>query len=56
MMRWTLSWICYWLGDAVSRVMNLSDWLGGTLYPIYNRLMIWSNRLQGDGPGPWEGV
>ena len=49
-MRITLSWLCFWLGDLVSR---LPDSL--RLYPAYNRLMLWSDDLQRDDPrGPWS--
>ena len=51
------SWLLYWLGDLVSRPMSRWDacwWL----YPVYNRLMLASSRLQdwGDGTGPWSEV
>jgi len=50
-MTWLLSWSLYWLGDAVSRAM-----IGplGCLYPVYNKLMIASYKVQGDGKGPWR--
>lgn len=51
---WLVSWTLYWLGDAVSRLMNFdSMWW---LYPAYNRLMIWSMQVQ-DWAGnqtPWQ--
>jgi hypothetical protein len=52
---WLISWALFWSGDAVSRVMNLAEPFGH-LYPIYNRLMLWSDRIQGEGPGPWTTV
>ncbi len=53
-MKLTLSWMFYYLGDGVSRIMNLADRLG-VLYPLYNWLMMKSVKLQGDDPnGPWE--
>ena len=51
---YTVSWTLYWLGDAVSRVMNIdSMWW---LYSVYNRLMTWSLQVQ-DWAGnttPWH--
>lgn len=48
-----LSWLCYWLGDLVSQPMR---WDGfAFLNPAYQRLMCWSDTLQGDDPrGPWS--
>ena len=37
---WLVTWILYWIGDAVSRPMNWFDW--AWLFPAYNRLMLWS--------------
>jgi hypothetical protein len=44
---WLLGWGCYWLGDGVSRVMQLREWEwpSSLLYPVYNRLMLWSCSL-----------
>jgi hypothetical protein len=62
-MNWRkyLSWILYWLGDKVSLVLNLVPDQGkisasaiGILYPIYNKLMLWSSDVQADGEGPWS--
>ena len=56
-MRLALSWICYWLGDAISRVMDY--WPSEHCHPyvLYNRLMEWSSDLQGAGPnGPWSAI
>lgn len=50
-----LSWLFYWLGDFTSHIMHAFDW--AFLYPIYNRLMIWSFDIQewgGDDFGPWK--
>lgn len=50
-----LSWICYGLGDLVSRVMGYWPGERGHPYPIYNRLMQRSEQLQdGDPRGPWH--
>ena len=51
------AWACYGAGDLIWRVFDL--WLGfglrGTLYRVYNDLMIAACRLQGDDPyGPWR--
>ena len=52
-MRWATAWLLYWLGDAVSRLTNRADWL--RLYPLHNRLMCWSDSIQGpSGHGPWN--
>ena len=52
-MRWALSWVLYWIGDAVSRVMLRGDWLWP--YRLYNWLMCKSAYVQGlvTNPGPW---
>ena len=50
-MRILLSYACYWMGDAVSR---LPDAWFSVWDPAYNRLMLWSSNLQCDDPrGPW---
>ena len=50
---WLVSWSLYWIGDMVSRLMNFdSMWW---LYPVYNKLMLWSLLVQ-DWAGnltPW---
>ena len=48
-MRRLAAWALYGLGDAISRVMFF-----GWLYPPYNWLMLKSEIIQGDGPGPWK--
>lgn len=51
-MKILLSYILYYAGDLISRPMNRFDW--GWLYPLYNRLMLWSVSLQGKAnKGPW---
>lgn len=45
--RTALSWILYRLGDLVSYPIRW--WDLGFLYPVYNRLMIWSVDLDGAG-------
>ncbi len=49
-MRYLASWVVYAAGDLVSRLVF---WVGRG-YPIYNRLMIWSADIQGEGSGPWS--
>ena len=49
-----LSWTLYWLGDLISHLLNFESlfWL----YPVYNRFMQWSLRVQ-DWAGnttPWR--
>ena len=43
-MGYILSWTLYWLGDFISKPMHYFDW--ACLYPVYNRLMIWSADAQ----------
>jgi len=50
-MRWLFAWSLYWAGDIVSRVMGDC---GVFLYPVYNRLMIWSDWVQEGEDGPWS--
>lgn len=46
---YVVSFCCYWLGHGISRVMNNAVlW---RLYPIYNRLMIWSGDVE-----EWAGI
>ena len=46
--RTALSWLLYCLGDGLSRFMRLWNPLG-RLYPVYNRLMVWSADLDKAG-------
>ena len=39
---WPVAHLLYLLGDLVSRLMNRWDGVFGVLYPVYNRLMVWS--------------
>jgi len=56
--RWTISYALYWMGHAVSRLDRWDiGWLIDIWYPVYNRLMGWSTRVQGAGDfGPWQDV
>lgn len=54
-----LSWLCYWLGDLVSRPMHWwpqPAW--AKLYHPYNKLMNWSREVQDwcGAKGPWHDV
>ena len=55
-MGYILSWTLYWLGDFISKPMHYFDW--ACLYPVYNRLMIWSADAQdwSGCNGPWAEV
>ena len=48
-MRFLAAWIVYAAGDLVGRFERF-----GWFYPLYSRLMVWSNRIQDDGKGPWN--
>ena len=49
-MRFLASWAVYLVGCAVGGLMDRFD----KGYPLYNRLMLLSDRIQRDGPGPWR--
>jgi hypothetical protein len=46
---WMISWLLYAAGDLVSRCMNTG--FTGWLYPVYNKLMIASVKVQ-----DWSGA
>lgn len=54
-LRISVAWALYWIGD---KVCDLNDYLfpeTGRLYWLYNKLMCWSDDVQGDiEGGPWE--
>ena len=52
MLRFYLSWILFYAGDLVSKLLNFDEF--GFLYLLYNNLMRVSLDIQGDGVGPWE--
>jgi hypothetical protein len=55
-MRIIASWICFWIGDFISRIVEpvFGRWFEWP-YRLYNRFMIWSDYLQGrDHSGPWS--
>lgn len=56
-MKKLLGSFCFWLGDLISKCdrLKLSDyeWFAGLWYPVYNKLMIWSDDLN---PDLWESL
>lgn len=54
-MRWTLSWMMYWIGDTWwSATEPLTKWFCWP-YRVYSRLMNWSLDIQGPSEnGPWK--
>lgn len=52
---WLISWLLYWAGHLTSVIMHSAD-VFGYLYPLYNRLMIWSFSVQcwADNESPWR--
>lgn len=51
-----LSWILYWLGDLIGRLMLWFDWWW--MYPTYNRIMLWSGKVQdwAENIKPWSKI
>lgn len=47
-----VAWLLFYLGCAVSKLMVFRE--GFNPYSVYNRLMVWSFMVQGEGPGPWK--
>ncbi len=46
---WFACWACYYTGDVASKILDLfgnSNAWACFWYPIYNKFMLWSNRLQ----------
>ena len=41
-MKTLLAYMCYYLGDFVSRFLTITN---GYVYPLYSKLMLWSNDL-----------
>ena len=61
MFRKILAYVLHYLGDFVCTTFLFNDswfckWFfdGGFMYPVYNKLMIWSSDIQGNGDGPWS--
>jgi hypothetical protein len=56
MARSAVAWTLYAIGHAIWWCFD-RHWCGGMNWPIYRAYsgaMTLSERLQGDGPGPWE--
>lgn len=53
-MRPLLAWALYWAGDLVSRWNDNDRRFTRAGFDLYQFLMRWSDRIQGDGKGPWE--
>lgn len=54
-MRHLIAWLLYSAGHAIWWCFD-RKWCGGMHWPIYrtySTLMVWSERVQGDGCGPW---
>lgn len=48
-LQWIACWACYYIGDLVSKILNLnnnSDAWVYFWYTIYSTLMLWSNKIQ----------
>lgn len=45
-MKTMMSYVLYYLGDFVSRFLNITN---GAVYPLYRRLMLWSCDLDTQG-------
>lgn len=52
-MRKAIAWALFWMGDKVSRVIFNGEFSAQLGYRVYNKLMLSSYRVQGDGAGPW---
>ena len=54
-MRVLVAFALYLLGDVVWRVFDCWTAVGmrGPIYRAYSALMDWSDKVQGDGQGPW---
>lgn len=55
-MRLILSWMCYWIGDLVSRTIEpMFGWHYEWPYRFYSWWMVTAHDLQGGDPrGPWS--
>lgn len=55
-MRRVIAWALYGAGHIASKCMVecLGMTVGLVIYRIYNRLMVASMNVQGDGPDPWR--
>ena len=55
-MRYATVWALFSIGHVISRVMSQGRGYADWLYPAYNRVMILSSDIQGDGRGPWGDI
>ncbi len=55
-MRPLAAWTLYLLGDFVFQIFSRADFLASVLYPVYHRLMGWSDSIQGTGRGAWFAI
>ena len=51
-MRFLASWLVYGAGDLFWRLVAQHGWF----YSVYNRLILWSDDIQGEGSGPWKTI
>ena len=49
-MRFLVSWALYAAGGFVMGLDARCRWF----HPLYCHLTVWSNRVQGNGAGPWS--
>lgn len=56
MIRQALAWAFFLIGHAICVVFDrwLPWGMPGPIYAAYNGAMVLSDKLQGDGPGPWN--
>lgn len=54
--RANIAWIFYMIGDLVSKILELIDkeWWCNFWHPVYTYFMSMSDKIQGDGNGPWK--
>ena len=45
-MKTFLAYVLYYLGDFVCRFLTITN---GRVYPLYSKLMLWSNDLDTEG-------
>lgn len=58
-MRWSMAWLCYWIGHSIWKVgdVALGKHMPGWWYRTYSAFMVWSDYWQGDAEhGPWRKV
>jgi hypothetical protein len=53
------AWVLYGIGHVISKLLYIDvDWVGETVYPVYNWFMLKSDIVQmwGGASGPWHEV